>query len=144
MTEEAHSGRCYLIDKCCSDNKAMNNNCSPLLFLDTSVGILLYEMLKVGNTRQEEDLNRYQKGGLWCSRVWDVCKEIDTRVGVCVYVCEPAVCLHLLHPSPCSYPTRPRCLSLLLVSYQGTARQGHTCHRSDTDRGSLKCKQRTH
>lgn len=29
---------------------------------------------------------------------------------VCVCVCEPAACLHLLHPSPCSYPTRPRCL----------------------------------
>lgn len=142
MTEEARSGRCYLIDKCRSDNKAMNNNCSPMHVLDTSVRIL-YELLKVGNTRQE-DFSSYQRAGQRCSRVCDVCEGIDTRAGVCVYVCEPAACLHLLHPSPCSYPTRPRSLSHLLASYQGTARQGHTCHRSDTDRGSLKCKQRTH
>lgn len=33
--------------------------------------------------------------------------------------------------------------SPLPASYQGKARQGHTCLHSDTDRGSLKCKQRT-
>ncbi len=27
---------------------------------------------------------------------------------VCMCVCEPAACQHWLHPSPCSYPTRPQ------------------------------------
>lgn len=53
MTEEAHGGRRYLIDKCRSDNKAMNNNYSSMHVLDTSVR-MSRERSEVGKTEEAE------------------------------------------------------------------------------------------